>query len=195
MVTGCAAQVDPAAFAAMAEVDHVVGNQEKTESFDVPRARARRHRAGQGQRHHVGARDRRSSGRRLRRPGPRLCADPKWLRSPLHLLHHSLRPRPVALGSRRRGGGAGADAGRERLCRDRAHRRRHHRLWRRPSRRPHPRQAGAEDPQARAGAQAAQAVVDRLDRGRRRADDGDRRRGAADAASSPLACRRATTSR
>ncbi len=31
VVTGCAAQVDPAAFAAMAEVDHVIGNQEKTE--------------------------------------------------------------------------------------------------------------------------------------------------------------------
>ncbi len=30
MVTGCAAQIDPAAFAAMAEVDHVIGNQEKT---------------------------------------------------------------------------------------------------------------------------------------------------------------------
>src|SRR4249919_793765 len=30
VVTGCAAQIDPAAFAAMAEVDHVIGNQEKT---------------------------------------------------------------------------------------------------------------------------------------------------------------------
>ena len=29
VVTGCAAQTDPAAFAAMAEVDHVVGNAEK----------------------------------------------------------------------------------------------------------------------------------------------------------------------
>ncbi len=35
VVTGCAAQIDPQAFAAMAEVDHVIGNQEKTkaESF------------------------------------------------------------------------------------------------------------------------------------------------------------------
>jgi threonylcarbamoyladenosine tRNA methylthiotransferase MtaB len=32
VVTGCAAQVDPAAFAAMTEVDHVIGNQEKTEA-------------------------------------------------------------------------------------------------------------------------------------------------------------------
>src|SRR5215470_3333594 len=31
VVTGCAAQIDPDAFAAMAEVDHVIGNQEKTE--------------------------------------------------------------------------------------------------------------------------------------------------------------------
>jgi threonylcarbamoyladenosine tRNA methylthiotransferase MtaB len=32
VVTGCAAQVDPDAFARMAEVDHVIGNQEKTEA-------------------------------------------------------------------------------------------------------------------------------------------------------------------
>jgi threonylcarbamoyladenosine tRNA methylthiotransferase MtaB len=31
VVTGCAAQVDPSRFAAMVEVDHVIGNQEKTE--------------------------------------------------------------------------------------------------------------------------------------------------------------------
>jgi threonylcarbamoyladenosine tRNA methylthiotransferase MtaB len=32
IVTGCAAQIDPARFAGMAEVDHVVGNQEKLEA-------------------------------------------------------------------------------------------------------------------------------------------------------------------
>jgi len=32
VVTGCAAQIDPARFAAMDEVDHVIGNQEKLES-------------------------------------------------------------------------------------------------------------------------------------------------------------------
>lgn len=31
VVTGCAAQIDPEAFAAMDEVDHIIGNQEKTE--------------------------------------------------------------------------------------------------------------------------------------------------------------------
>ncbi len=136
VVTGCAAQVDPAASPPWprSTMSSAIRRRPKR---DLPRARARWHRAGQGQRHHVGARDRRPPGRRLRRPGPRLCADPERLRSSLHLLHHSLRPRPVALGAGRRGRGAGAEAGRERLCRDRAHRRRHHRLWRRPSRRTH----------------------------------------------------------
>jgi threonylcarbamoyladenosine tRNA methylthiotransferase MtaB len=32
IVTGCAAQIDPGRFAAMAEVDHVIGNQEKLEA-------------------------------------------------------------------------------------------------------------------------------------------------------------------
>jgi threonylcarbamoyladenosine tRNA methylthiotransferase MtaB len=32
IVTGCAAQIDPARFAAMAEVDHVIGNREKLEA-------------------------------------------------------------------------------------------------------------------------------------------------------------------
>ena len=32
VVTGCAAQIDPAPFAAMDEVDHIIGNQEKTQS-------------------------------------------------------------------------------------------------------------------------------------------------------------------
>src|SRR6476660_1829540 len=32
VVTGCAAQIDPARFAAMDEVDHVIGNGEKTEA-------------------------------------------------------------------------------------------------------------------------------------------------------------------
>src|SRR4029453_9686104 len=31
VVTGCAAQIDPSRFSAMDEVDHVIGNQEKTE--------------------------------------------------------------------------------------------------------------------------------------------------------------------
>ncbi len=48
VVTGCAAQIDPARFAAMDEVDHVIGNQEKLEArtfaglgIDGTRARRR----------------------------------------------------------------------------------------------------------------------------------------------------------
>ena len=40
VVTGCAAQIDPARFAAMDEVDHVIGNQEKTRERDLPRRSA-----------------------------------------------------------------------------------------------------------------------------------------------------------
>jgi threonylcarbamoyladenosine tRNA methylthiotransferase MtaB len=32
VVTGCAAQIDPGTFAAMDEVDHVIGNQEKLDA-------------------------------------------------------------------------------------------------------------------------------------------------------------------
>ena len=108
VVTGCAAQIDPARFAAMDEVDHVIGNQEKTEAQTFNGLGCDDDRAGQGQRHHVGEGDRRPSDRGLRRPSPRLCADPERLRPPLHLLHHSVRPRAVALGAGGRGGGAGA---------------------------------------------------------------------------------------
>jgi threonylcarbamoyladenosine tRNA methylthiotransferase MtaB len=45
VVTGCAAQIDPGAFAAMAEVDRVVGNREKSDPFSFrrePQSRAGR---------------------------------------------------------------------------------------------------------------------------------------------------------
>jgi hypothetical protein len=45
---------------------------------------------GAGRRHHVRDRDRGPSDRRFRQPGPRLRAGAERLRSPLHLLHHSL---------------------------------------------------------------------------------------------------------
>ncbi len=73
------------------------------------------------------------------------------------------------------------------LSRDRAHRRRYHELWRRSARRAETRRAGQADPQTRAGAQAAAAVVDRFGRGRSRSARclGERR--AADAASASVA--------
>ena len=41
VVTGCAAQIDPDRFAAMDEVDHVIGNHEKTRTLGVPGALGR----------------------------------------------------------------------------------------------------------------------------------------------------------
>ncbi len=58
-------------------------------------------------------RDRLASDRRLRQPRAGLCADPERLRPSLHLLHHPVRPRAVALGAGGRGGGASAAARRE----------------------------------------------------------------------------------
>ena len=55
--------------------------------------------ARQGQRHHVGARDRLHMIDGFDRAHARLRAGAEWLRSSLHLLHHSLRPRQFALGA------------------------------------------------------------------------------------------------
>ena len=79
---------------------------------------------------------------------------------------------------------------RARLSRDRAHRRRSHELWREPAGRAEARHAGEADPQARAGARAAAAVVDRFGRGRPRPDRRLRQRAAADAASASVAAGR-----
>ena len=88
-------------------------------------------------------RERGASGRRLRRQGPRLSAGPAGLRPPLHLLHHPLCPRPQPLGADRGDRRTGAPAGRRRLSRDRADRRRSDRLWRRSAGRTEPRPDGA----------------------------------------------------
>ena len=196
VVTGCAAQIDPDRFAGMDEVDHVIGNHEKTRTLGV----RRRSRLEGSEK--VAVNDIMSvretalhliDGFRLK--GARLCADPERLRPSLHVLRHSVRTRAVALGAGGRGGGAGAAARRDGLCRDRADRCRHHRLRRGPSRRDDARQAGALGAQARARAAAPQAFLYRFDRGRCRADGGDRRGGTADAASPSFAASRATTSR
>ncbi len=98
-----------------------------------------------------------------------------------------LRPRQFALGADGRGGRAGARAGRARLCRDRADRRRPHELRRRSAGRAEARAAGQADPAACAGAEAAADLVDRFDRGRSRPARRHRRRRAADAASASVA--------
>ena len=176
IVTGCAAQIEPERFADMPEVDAVVGNAEKMRPETFRGLSCRRQPARAGQRHHVGARDGARHDRRLRLARPRLCAGPERVRSPLHLLHHPLRSRAVALGSGRRGRGAGAPAGRSGLSRDRADRRGHHVLRRRPAGRHDAGHAGAPRPAPRAGAQAPSAVVDRPGRSRQASDGCHRRR-------------------
>ena len=106
VVTGCAAQTEPETFAAMPEVDRVLGNEEKLD------ARAW---AGDGERVAVGdimavKRMRAACGRQHRGPHPRLRAGAERLRPPLHLLHHPVRPRQFALAADGRRGGAGAPA-------------------------------------------------------------------------------------
>ena len=59
------------------------------------------------------------------------------------------RPRPFALGADGRGGRADQAAGRQRLCRGGADGRRHDQLGRRPARQPEARPAGQDDPAAR----------------------------------------------
>ena len=67
-------------------------------------------------------------------------------------------------------------ARRQRLCRDRADRRRHDQLRRRPAGQPEARPAGEDDPAAGPGREAAAALLDRFDRGGCRPARGDRRR-------------------
>jgi threonylcarbamoyladenosine tRNA methylthiotransferase MtaB len=101
IVTGCAAQTEPETFAAMPEVTRVVGNHEKMQAETWRGIAAPdligADRAGAGRRHHVGARNRRAPDRRVR-AAPGLCPGPERLRPPLHLLHHPLRPRQLAVG-------------------------------------------------------------------------------------------------
>jgi threonylcarbamoyladenosine tRNA methylthiotransferase MtaB len=63
IVTGCAAQIDPTAFAAMPEVDLVLGNAEKSANSRACLGVSPR-RPGPRQRHHERARNRRPHGRR-----------------------------------------------------------------------------------------------------------------------------------
>ncbi len=130
VVTGCAAQTEPQTFVAMTEADHVLGNAEKLSADGWGASRNSRFAEDDRQRHHGGQRQRGASDRGLRRPQPRFRPGAERLRSPLHLLHHPLRPRQFALGADGGRGRRYPPAGRKRLWRDRAHRRRHHELWR-----------------------------------------------------------------
>ena len=120
IVTGCAAQTEPAAFAAMAEVDLVLGNEEKLKAHTyraLPDFGVNDTEKAPRQRHHERARDRRATwSTRIDGPRARLRPGAERLRPSLHLLHHPLWPRQFALGADGRGGRAGQAAGRQRLC-------------------------------------------------------------------------------
>ncbi len=160
VVTGCAAQTEAARFAAMPEVDRVIGNEEKLdarfwrmeEKLAVADIMAVKRDAAAAHRQH-------------RRPRPRLRAGAERLRPPLHLLHHSLRTRQFAFSCDGRCGGAGPAPHRQRLSRSGTHRRRHHQLsrWRGAAR-----CAGQAHPARGARISAFAAVVDRFGRGRPR---------------------------
>ena len=135
VVTGCAAQTEPATLRATCPRSIACSAMsEKLAEFwrDTRRCSARRRRRRE-EKIAVGdimavTRDGAASDRRHRGPHPRFRAGAERLRPPLHLLHHSVRPRQFALGADGRGGGAGAPPGRARLSRDGADRRRYHQL-------------------------------------------------------------------
>jgi threonylcarbamoyladenosine tRNA methylthiotransferase MtaB len=141
VVTGCAAQIDPARFAAMDEVDHVIGNGEKTEALTFKGL-------GCGDTERVKVNDimsvKETAGHLIEGFGAQARAYVQIQNGCDHRCTFCIIPYG-------RGPSRSVPAGgRERLCRDRADRRRHHGLWRRPSRRAHARQAGDQNFEARA---------------------------------------------
>ena len=141
VVTGCAAQTQADMFAGMAEVDRVIGNDDKMrgEAWRATHAAfARAPAFGIDNSEKIAVSDimavKEMAPHLLdgfaKRPAAGVRAGAERLRSPLHLLHHPLWPRQFALGADGRGGRSGPRAGRARSCRDRADRRRPHQLWR-----------------------------------------------------------------
>ena len=197
VVTGCAAQTEPQTFAAMAGGRSRPRQREKLSAAglgarpaaafgldDAPKALRQRHHGGHA------------------KPRAHLIEASTAARAP------SCRCRTAATTAARsasfpfgRGNsrsvpmGAVVDEVRRLVAngysRGRAHRRRHHELRRRSAGRAEARHAGQADPQARAGAQAAAPVLDRLGRGRSRpASTPSRDEAAADAASASVAAGR-----
>ena len=130
VVTGCAAQTEPATFAAMPEVDQVLGNAEKLSPKRLERRRRRDRPADFRRRRHGRHRRAESADRRAGDAGPGLRAGAERLRPPLHLLRDPLWPGQLA--QRADGGGGRADrpAGRSRLQRGGPDRRGHDGLGR-----------------------------------------------------------------
>ena len=174
----------------MPEVDHVIGNAEKMQRRDLgglSRDGSERVQVNDIMSVRETAR---APDRRLRRRAPRLRADPERLRPPLHVLHHPLRPRTVALGAGRRGGRADpqlVEAGYAEVVLTGVD------ITRYGADLPGAMTLGtprAPYPAAGAGAAAPAPVLHRPGRGRRRTDRRHRRRAAADAASASVAAGR-----
>ncbi len=188
IVTGCAAQIDPAAFAAMPEVDLVLGNAEKAApgaySGDIGAAAEARVKVNdifsvkETAGHLIdGLKDRARAYVEVQNG-----CDP-----PLHLLRDPLRPGQFAFGRRRRGGGAGAPPGRPGLPRSGDHRGRHYLLGPGPAGPADPGPAGRPHPEAGSPIAAPAALLHRRGRDRPGPDAGDRAGRAPAAAPAPVA--------
>ncbi len=137
VVTGCAAQIDPASWSALPNVHRVTGQRRETAPGELDRRcrlRAQERRRGRargdhGRRHHDRAGNRGPPGDRVRRPGARFRPGAARLRSPLHVLRHPVWPRAEPLRADGRGGGAGTHAGGARVPRGGADRGGHRLLW------------------------------------------------------------------
>ena len=141
IVTGCAAQTEPDTYAAMDEVDAVLGNAEKLEAASYADF-------GVGAAERVRVNDIMSVTETaaqfvdsLRGPRPRLPAGAERLRPSLHLLHHSLRPRQFAQRAHGRGDRRSPPPGRCRVPGTGADRRRSDLLWRRSAGHAQPRRS------------------------------------------------------
>jgi hypothetical protein len=95
MVTGCAAQIEPGTFAAMPEVARVLGNRLRILWWIG--------RKGPRLGHHAGAGDGATPRARICRAIACVRRGAERVRSPLHLLHHTLWPREQPLGAGRAG--------------------------------------------------------------------------------------------
>ena len=177
VVTGCAAQTEPATFAAMPEVDRVVGNTEKFEvaAWSDTRAAFERGAFGIDAEEKIVVNDimaaRETALHLIDGIEGRARATVQIQNGCDHRCTFCIIPygrgnsRSVPMGeivTQVR------TPGRERLSRDRADRRRHHELRTESARHAEARRAGEADPEACAGAGAAAAVLDRFGRGRRR---------------------------
>ena len=94
IVTGCAAQIDPRAFAAMPEVAKVLGNAREDGAARLLPVKPERASASAI---FLRTPPAPPSVESIEGPYPRLPRGAEWLRSSLHLLHHSLWARRLAL--------------------------------------------------------------------------------------------------